>query len=134
MTDYHEPMTTEIRDDGIIYMKLSGGLGSDTVEGLTSATRVGTQIIKNHQEKTGFNVKILFDMTAFTGEYSVSALQVFITFSKDTKPYVAKTACYGGPMTGQVAGEMVATLAGRDNIKFFRTYDDALAWLNERAK
>lgn len=131
MTDYNEPMTTEIRDDGIIYMKLSGGLGNDAVDALTSSTRIGTNIIKSHQEKTGFNVKILFDMTDFTGEYSVQALQVFVTFSKETKPYVAKTACFGGPITGQVAGEMVATLAGRENIRFFKTYDDALSWLNE---
>lgn len=132
MTDYNEPMTTEIRDDGIMYMKLTGGLGNDVVEGLQSAVRVGTQMIKNHQEKTGKNVNILFDMTTFTGEYSVSALQVFVDFSKETKPFVAKTACYGGPVTGQVAGEMVATLAGRDNIHFFGTEEKALAWLQEQ--
>jgi hypothetical protein len=131
MIDYNEPMTTEIREDGIMLMKLTGGLGNDVVEPLKSAVRVGTQMIKNHRDKIGKNVNILFDMTTFTGEYSVNALQVFVDFSKETKPFVAKTACYGGPITGQVAGEMVATLAGRDNIHFFRTYEEALKWLQE---
>jgi hypothetical protein len=129
MTDYHEPLTTEICADGTIYMQLRGGLTADVLVGLQSAVRVSTHLIIDQQQKTGRNVLILFDMTQFTGEYSVAALQEFVTFSLNTKPYVAKTACYGGPMTGQVAGEMVATLAGRDNIHFFKTEAEARAWL-----
>lgn len=133
MTTPDEPLTTTISPDGYMLMTLSGGLSNDVAEPLRVSVRVATQMTKNYFSESGRKPRILFDMTTFTGEYSVATLEIMIEFAKETKPYVYRTACFGGPVIGQAAGEMVAALSGRDNIHFFKTRDEALAWLMEPA-
>lgn len=112
-------------------MILAGSLSSEFIEPLKTSVRVATQMTKNYFEQKKQKVKILFDMTTFTGEYSIGAFEIMVSFARETKPFVERTACFGGPTIGLAAGEMVTTLSGRDNIKFFKTKEEALAWLNE---
>lgn len=128
MPSSSDPLTTEIHPDGYMVMTLSGKLSSDVLQTLHANARTATQMSRVYAETKG-KPNILFDMSNFTGDYSVSALQEMVKFAEDTRPYANKVACFGGPEVGRVAGEMVVALSGRDNIQFFKTKEEALAWM-----
>ncbi len=130
MSTTPDPLTTEIHPDGYMVMTLSGDLSNERIETLHANVHTAVQMSKVYAETKG-KPNILFDMSTFTGDYSVSALQVMVKFAEDTRPYARKVACFGGPDIGRIAGEMVVALSGRDNIQFFKTKEEALPWLLE---
>ena len=77
-------------------------------------------------------MKILLDLTEFTGQYTATTLQMLTEFAKGNTPYVEKTASFGGYDSVKAAGEAAAALAGRDNIKLFDSKEEAMSWLLER--
>jgi hypothetical protein len=72
---------------------------------------------------------VLLDMTNFTGNYCLEALSLFTGFAKTNKSFIERTASFGGSDKVKMAGEIVITLSGRDNIKIFNTKEEALNWL-----
>lgn len=45
------------------------------------------------------------------------------------RPYLAKTAVYGGPTAAQVAAELTLALIGDPTIQMFKTREEAVEWL-----
>lgn len=123
-----DPLSTEIHPDGYMIMTLSGDLSNERLDILHQNVHTAVQMSKVFAETKG-KPNILFDMSTFSGNYSVNALQAMVKFAEDTRPYARKVACFGGPDIGRIAGEMVVALSGRDNIQFFKDKEAALQWL-----
>lgn len=121
--------TTIHADEGYILMKFSGDLSEDTVEDFKKGLAEASSIIVDCYHKENKKVHILLDMNDFTGKYSVASLTALTDFAKKNKPFVDKTASFGGSDTVKMAGEIVITLSGRDNIKIFDTQEEAKGWI-----
>jgi hypothetical protein len=64
-------------------------------------------------------------------EVQKKQLHVLTNFAKENKPYIEKTASFGGSYKVKMAGEIIITLSQRDNIKIFDKEEEAIAWLRE---
>ena len=74
-------------------------------------------------------LRVLIDVTDFSGKYSAETLQMLADFAKNNATIVEKTASFGGTDKVKAAGEAAANLAGRENISIFDTREQALAFL-----
>lgn len=128
MTDT-APLSAAVSAPGRITLALSGDLSAERLEALRTAIAAAGKLIADEQVKTGAKVRVLLDMSAFTGAYDVAAMDMLAALAAGDTNLVAKTAAFGGPTTGAMAGEIVSALARRDNIKFFGTQAEAEAWL-----
>ena len=77
-------------------------------------------------------IDILFDLHAFSGIYSPLAIESLAHLAKEDEQYVRKTACFGASETIRLAGDIIAVIAGRGNIHFFKDEEEARAWLTEK--
>lgn len=124
------PLSITFEAPGRVLISLFGALSKDVVPALSATVSVAKAQIKSAAAGSpDGQVRILLDMSAFSGEYDAAALEVMSEFAKTNAPYVAKTAVFGGPETGDMAAEVAAALAGRENIKTFATKAEAEAWL-----
>lgn len=110
-------------------MKITGPLSAERVEALKEAVAAGRAAISDAAQKAGGKIDILLDMTDFDGTYDVGAMDVMSEFAKQNRPFIRKTAGFGKEKLVAVLGDIVAALADRENIKFFGTKEDAVAWL-----
>lgn len=123
-----EPLQVSI-ESGRILLKIVGPLTGQNVEPFAQAAQAAEEAIRAQSQGTGKKVRILFDLTAFDGSYEGRSMEALTTLAAHDAQYVEKTACFGGPVLARVAGDIIAALAHRENIKFFATKDEAIAWL-----
>jgi len=124
------PLITNEYDLGKINIAIIGNLTNDTIEPLKIAINEAHEMIKSEYIKTGHKIYVLFDMTNFTGNYDTEAFELMKSLAQGDTNFVEKTAIFGGQEKGAIVSEVVAALAGRDNIKVFDSKEDATAWLN----
>lgn len=126
----HDSPLVISEEDGRVSLALIGGLTADRLDALKEAVEAGKKAIEAAYHRTGARIDTLFDLSGFTGEYAIEAMDIMADFARRDTPFVRRTAAFGAPsMKGAMAGEVTAAFAGRENIKFFRTKDEALAWL-----
>lgn len=118
-------------DQDVVSMRLVGTLDSTNFEILKSLVEGAKKMVKEESEKRGKKLPILFDLTDFTGTYNVGAMLAMKSLEEHNRPYSLKTAVFGGSAAAQVAAELTLELIGRDNLKLFKTKEEALAWLKE---
>ncbi len=125
-----KPITVEVDGDNIVHLALVGDLLEDKTDALVSGLTQAVAIISQLHDVQQKKVDVLTDMSQFDGQYSIKAFTAMVGFVNDTKPYVGKSAVFGGSDKGKMAAEMVIALAHRDNtIKVFPSKEEALAWL-----
>jgi hypothetical protein len=71
----------------------------------------------------------LVDLTEYTGTFSTKALPVLSGYMKANKQFIEKTAGFGAGRTTTLAANVITSLAGRGDISFFKTREEALTWL-----
>lgn len=125
------PLTISEFAPGKINLYITGDLTGDNVEKLKNTIATAQEKIREHYLKTNQKVRILLDMSAFSGNYDVSALEAMTELASSDKEFVDKTAVFGGEKRGTLASEAISALAGRENIKVFDTHEAAVNWLNE---
>ncbi len=130
----NEPLQLNVRPDGVVVLRLCGDLSEERLSELTQAIEADQGVLKEQFHLQGKGLRILFDLSEFSGVYSAKAVAEMARFAKGNTEMVLKTACFGGPKTVQMAAEVVVALSGRDNIKFFETQEEAEAWLREDKK
>jgi hypothetical protein len=126
-----QPFEMALQEDGVVYMRLIGSLDSTNFEILKVQVENAKKLVKEESEKQGKKLPILFDLTDFTGTYNVGAMLAMKGLEEHNRPFSLKTAVYGGSAAAQVAAELTLELIGRDNLKLFKTKEEALAWLKE---
>ena len=126
-----KPLIITINEQGLVLMKFNGNLTKDVVPEYKAELDKGAEYIetfyKNHTKK----VKVILDMTDFTGNYSLDALGALFSFAKHNTQYVDHTASFGGSDKVKMAGEVAIALSGRENIKICDTKEEALQWVGE---
>lgn len=126
----NEPaLTLSVDEHGLLHTALVGSIPAEKVDQLKKEIEVAKAIIKEEYQKRGINFKSLIDLSRFEGTYAPSAIAELAAYMKANKPYVFKSAAFGGGDTTNLAANIVATIAGRDNLAFFHSKEEAEAWL-----
>ncbi len=112
-----------------ILLKLNGDLVQDKVEQFRADLKEASTLITDQYYAHDKKLHILIDLTHFTGNYSLDSLSLLTEFAKNNKPFIEKTASFGGSYKIKMAGEIIVVLSHRDNIKMFDQKEEALAWL-----
>lgn len=124
-----QTITLTVDPEGYIVIQFNGDLVKDTVELFKKELADASEFIQKQHHEQGKSVRILLDTTHFTGNYELEALGALVAFAKTNKPFVLKTASFGGSDKVRMAGEAAIALSGRDNIHMFQNKVDAVMWL-----
>lgn len=116
---------------GYIVLQFNSDPVHDVVGNFKKDLDHAASIIEQEFKKEGQKVRILLDMTNFSGNYALDALSALVSFAKHNGPFVERTASFGGSDKVTMAGEVAIALSGRSNIKIFDTRHDAVAWLTD---
>ena len=126
-------LTTTVEPDGLcVTLKFSGDLTEDKGELFKSDLLEAGKLIADSFRAKQHKIKVLLDMTDFSGNYSATNLTALAQFAKQNEPFVIKTASFGGTEKVKIAGEIAIALSARDNIKIFDKKADALEWLQKQ--
>ncbi len=124
-----DPFLAEIGSDGLVYMKLVGSLTKENYDVLKASVEHAKQLVKTLSEEKRGMVKVMFDMTEFTGTYNVGAMTLMKELADHNRPYVARSAVFGGPDLARVAADITISLIGDPTIKLFKEQMEAKEWL-----
>jgi hypothetical protein len=123
-------LKTYIDEHGILNSSVHGTVLHDRIPQLEKDIETAEALVQNEFEKRGSKkFRALIDLSDFTGTFDTHTLELVGGYMKKNKPYIEKTAGFGASRTATLAANVVSAMGGRDNISFFRTRDDALAWL-----
>ena len=115
---------------GIVNVRISGDLVPDSMPKFAEWTNKVKKVIKDQFGKTNEKVLCLVDITDLK-RYAPEAMVQLASLMKDNEPYVLRTATFGGNSYTIMAEDVVIALSGRNNLKAFKTEDEALEWLRE---
>ncbi len=126
-----KPFDVRLQEDGHISMKLSGTLTNENYEELKASVEEAKQLVKAQAKERRGMVKVLFDLSDFTGVYNVGAMTSMKEMADHNRPFVAKSAIFGGSDMARIAADVTVALIGDPTIKLFKTKEEAEAWLNK---
>ena len=128
----HKSLEVFIQPNYLV-LKLSGKPSLDDLASMKASVMEAEETIKSLFSKEGRKIKILLDMSEWYMGHDMEAdsqiMELMTLFARQNSTFVNRTAAFGGPSEAQSAGEIVASFADRDNIRFFKTKEEALAWL-----
>lgn len=123
------PIEFSVDQDKIIRLAIVGDLSEDKLEPLSISMYEFRKAVEGLYRQQNRGVKILVDLTEFSGKYAVKCFTELVDSAKLSKPYIAKSAIFGGSFKVKMAVEAVSALAQRENMKIFDTKEQALDWL-----
>ncbi len=127
-----QSIETTVDENNMITISITGDLSEDKMESLVASLGESVQVIVDAFNAAGQKkVKVLVDLSQFSGKYVIKSFTEMVNFAIKTNPYVEKSAVFGGADKEKMAAEMVIALSHRDNIKVFDTKEQAIAWLAE---
>ncbi len=112
-------------------MTLTGSLTNENFDELKTAVEEAKKVVIEESRGVRGSVRVLFDLSGFTGTYNVGAMTLMKELSDHNRPYTARTGIYGGPAAARVAAEITLALIGDPTIKMFNTRDEAVVWLKK---
>ena len=115
--------------DGVAVLKFSGALLENDSPAFRDDLALAAKKMRELFGAGKQKLRVLIDVTDFSGKYSAETLQMLADFAKNNATIVEKTASFGGTDKVKAAGEAAANLAGRENISIFDTREQALAFL-----
>lgn len=104
--------------DGILHYTITAPVDENEANRLDA---IGVEFVNK-----GEAVFVLIDLQQST-DFSSGARRTWVEFLKN--PKIKKTAIYGGNVFVRTLASFVITAAGKTNIKFFVTEEEALTWL-----
>lgn len=124
------PLTINVDPSGLVCTSLNGDLSQERLPQLKEDVERANAFIKEQSGAAGRKLRSIVDLTNFSGVYVPDVMMVLAAYEKENSPYIEKTAGFGGQENVVFAAEIVSGLSRRDNISFFKTKEEALAWLN----
>jgi hypothetical protein len=123
------PFDVSLGEGDLVYMQLVGSLDAVNLEILKMQIDAAKRLVKAESEKRDRKLRVLFDLTHFTGTYNVESMIAMKGLEEYNRPYLTKTAVFGGSAAAQIAAELTLEIIGRDNIKLFHSKEEAQDWL-----
>ncbi len=124
-----EPFDVVLGERDMVYMRLIGSLDAVNLEILKVQVDATKKLVRSESEKRDRKLRVLFDLTKFTGTYNVESMMAMKGLEEYNRPYTLKTAVFGGSAAAQIAAELTLELIGRDNLKLFHSKEEAEDWL-----
>ncbi|MEK7535999.1 MAG: STAS/SEC14 domain-containing protein [Patescibacteria group bacterium] len=124
-----QPLSININEEGIAVIKIAGDLTGPEVEKLNEEIVLIEKEIENAFGKQGKKLRALVDVSEFSDNYDSGAVSPMVNLVSHNRDYIEKTAVFGASPKATLVGETIIGLALRDNFKFFKTKEEALAWL-----
>ncbi|MEN9390671.1 MAG: hypothetical protein RLZZ283_771 [Candidatus Parcubacteria bacterium] len=90
------PFAASLDANGIVQMKLSGSLTEENKEALLVAIEETKKLVRDTAAAQQHKVRVLFDLTDFTGTYNVGAMMAMKEMADANRPHTLKTAIFGG--------------------------------------
>lgn len=123
------PFSVKLDPDGYVSMRLEGDLSSENFDSLKETVEEAKSVVKKFSEGKRGMVPVLFDLSGFTGVYNVGAMMAMKDLSDHNRPFVKKTAVFGGSPLARVAAELTIEFINDPTIRMFQDRDSALEWL-----
>lgn len=109
---------------------IKGNLDQEKLDTLRADVTVTHAFLEHESQKAGKPLRVLTDVTAFTGTYAPDAFLILADYMKRNAQYIEKSAIFGGGEGATFIAEIISSLSNRDNVDFFKTREEALAWLH----
>jgi hypothetical protein len=122
-------LSVAVDDHGVLHSSLVGAIPAERVPQHEQEIAEAKAIIKDAYQRRSIEFRSLIDLTKFEGTYAPKAIGVLAAYMKANKPFVFRSAAFGGGDMTNLAANIVATMAGRDNLAFFKTREQAEQWL-----
>lgn len=130
MSDDAEKAPFEVRKvEGMVEMVLRGTLDAHTLPLLEKGVADAKRIVHDAYDQHKTPVRVLFDITDFSGTYHVQAMMLMKDLESHNRPFVEKTAIFGGSELAQVAAQVTVDLIGHPSLKVLKTREEAIRWL-----
>jgi hypothetical protein len=94
------------------------------------AEGLGKTIKDSSGGKNG-SVSVIIDFSSLENYEDPKVVDILVDLMSKDSPYVRRTATWGANISNKMAEQVVRVMAERDNIKDFKTKEEALAWLRE---
>lgn len=116
-------------DNNIIYLTLGGAITKDYINEFKAWTAKIHQTVLDLHKKTGEKVKFLTDVTALDS-MDKKILDDFIELLKFNKPYVYKSATFGGKLNALILLTITSVYSDRADFQHFKNKEEAEKWLS----
>ena len=126
-----EEATPLTKDREMVRASAAGLLGLGDVPALKTWGQELNQQIQKYSRPDSRPVAILLNIENLEGYDSPEILSALVDLMKADKPYVYKTATYGGTKTHELIQQVLEHMTERDNLRNFPTETEAIAWLKE---
>ena len=123
------PFDVTLGEGDLVYMKLIGALDAVNLEILKSQVTAAKKLVREESEKRDRKLRVSFDLTQFSGTNNVESMIEMKNLEEHNRPYVLKTAVFGGSPAAQIAAELTLELIHRDNLRLFPSKEEAEEWL-----
>ena len=124
-------LITAVDEAGVLHTSLQGSIGEDRLNVLEQDVETAKAMVLAYYQKHGAKLRSLIDLTGFDGTYVPKAIAILATYMKSNTQFVSQSAAFGGQDSTTLAANIIASIAGRDNLKFFKTREEAEAWLSK---
>ena len=131
MDQVKTPTEFGVDENNFVNLAIVGDLSEDKLEALSISMYEFRKLVENMHGKMGRKVKILVDLTRFSGKYAVKSFSELVNSAKLSKPHIEKSALFGGSFQVKLTVEAVIALSQRENMKIFETKQQALEWLSK---
>ena len=125
---------TTVDENNIVHISLGGSLKKENLPELRKWAEDTANIVKETHEKTGQKVKAVIDLTNLHVDYDPQDLMVIVDLMKANEPHMFKAGTFGAATGIRFATDVALTMAGRTNLKSFKTKEEALVWLSSFAE
>lgn len=110
-----------MREDGVLWLAQIGDVDEDDMDAFLK------DLMPFLEASTEANPLLILSDTSRTGKLSASARKLLAGIGSD--PRLSKTAIVGSGRYTRVLVSFINKAAGRNNIRFFDSEEEALAWL-----
>ncbi|MBP9757638.1 MAG: STAS/SEC14 domain-containing protein [Candidatus Pacebacteria bacterium] len=130
MSPHNTIIDLTVTPEGMLYTRLTGSVTSENIDELRKEVATAKLVVYGEYQKRNAKFKSLIDITGFSGTYVPEALSILSELMRANKSYIEKSALYGVGDALTAAANIVTSFSGRDNLSFFQTKEEAVAWLN----
>lgn len=117
--------------DGLVTLTLRGNLsGEETSASIKKTVEACVGMLDDLHKGEGKKLRLLIDLTAFSGEYEAAAMKHLSDLGGRVSPHVEKSVVLSGSVCPPSAEQVGNALCGKDAKRFMaEEREAALAWL-----